>query len=128
MEQDNSCNIKRWELLKRELKNLKPIAFLDLLTQKGEVQLLDVRTPGEFASGSIPGAANMDFLGLDYWDQFDALDKQKPTFVFCRSGRRSVRTVMFMKNGGFAEVYNMDGGLNALSEIDPSRIEEPNLV
>ena len=79
--------------------------------------MIDVRTPDEFEIGALPGSRNMNFLGEDYWDIFESLDRSLPTFVYCRTGRRSVRTVMFMKNGGFQEVYNLDGGLVAWEEI-----------
>ena len=127
MENNDACNIRRWDILKRELKNLKPIDFLAQLKQKPQAILIDVRTPEEFAEGTLSNAINMDFLGADYWDKFEQLDRTLPTFVFCRSGRRSVRTVMFMKNGGFQEVYNLDGGLNALREEQAEAIVSPVL-
>ena len=115
MENDSACNIRRWDILKRQLSNLEPEEFLAKYQDQAiDAALIDVRTPEEFHSGTLDGAMNMDFLGKDYWDTFEALDKSKPVFVFCRSGRRSVRTAMFMKNGGFNVVYNLDGGLNAL--------------
>lgn len=111
MESQNACNIKRWELLKQQLNNLPPEAFQQQLKAQPGAILIDVRTPPEFQENHLPGALNMDFLGTDYWDIFDRLDRSVPTFVYCRTGRRSVRTVMFMKNGGFQKVYNLDGGL-----------------
>ncbi|GAB5551633.1 MAG: hypothetical protein Sapg2KO_12240 [Saprospiraceae bacterium] len=125
MENDNSCNIKRWDILKRQLKNLAPAEFLKTIQSKADAILIDVRTPEEFDHGTLPNAINMDFLGGDYWGIFDGLDQTKPVFVFCRSSRRSVRTAMFMKNGGFHEVYNLEGGLNALSVEFPQAIVKP---
>lgn len=122
MENDNSCNIKRWDLLKRQLKNLAPAEFLKAIQLKADALLIDVRTPEEFDNGTLPKAINMDFLGADYWEIFDSIDKSRPIFVFCRSSRRSVRTAMFMKNGGFQEVYNLDGGLNTLVAEFPQAI------
>lgn len=125
MENENSCNIKRWDVLKRQLTNLAPADFLKKIQTKEGAVLVDVRTPEEFDSGTLPKAINMDFLGKDYWDIFDCMDKNRPVFVFCRSSRRSVRTAMFMKNGGFKEVYNLDGGLNALGAVFPEAIVKP---
>jgi rhodanese-related sulfurtransferase len=127
MENENSCNIRRWDILKRQLKNLAPASFLKTIQANPNAILVDVRTPTEFDSGSLPNAINMDFLGLDYWDIFESLDRRQPVFVFCRSSRRSVRTAMFMKNGGFQEVYNLEGGLNALGAEFPSAIVKPVL-
>lgn len=125
MEKDNSCKIKRWDLLKRQLTNLTPAEFLKVAQHQKDAILIDVRTPDEFANGTLPKAINMDFLGENYWDVFDQIDPSKPVFVFCRSGRRSVRTAMFMKNGGFQEVYNLDGGLNLLLAEFPHAIANP---
>ncbi|HKK73504.1 MAG TPA: rhodanese-like domain-containing protein [Saprospiraceae bacterium] len=122
---DNTCNIRRWDILKRELTHLEPDAFLRKLTSLSDYTLLDVRTPKEFAAGSLPQAVNMDFLGDDFWDIFERIDKERPVLVFCRSSRRSIRTAMFMKNGGFREVYNLEGGLNKLLAQFPEAIFPP---
>ena len=124
---ENGCNIRRWDILKRNLTNLEPEAFLKKLTELAEFTLVDVRTSKEFATGSLPNAMNMDFLGKGYWEIFESLDTTKPTFVFCQSSRRSVRTAMFMKNGGFREVYNLEGGLNNLLEHFPNILECPKV-
>lgn len=123
--QDNTCNIHRWDILKRELTHLEPDEFLRKLASLSDYTLLDVRTPKEFALGSLPHALNMDFLGDDFWDIFERIDKERPVLVFCRSSRRSIRTAMFMKNGGFREVYNLEGGLNKLLAQFPEAISPP---
>ena len=121
----SSCNIRRWDILKRTLNNLEPADFLRKLSQSSSPLLIDVRTPDEFASGSLPHALNLDFLGATFWEGFDALDKTQATFVFCRSSRRSTRTAMLMKNGGFQEVYNLEGGLGKLLDLFPEALLLP---
>ena len=44
------------------------------------------------------------------------MDTTAPYFIYCRSSRRSVRACTLMRNGGFQELYNMDGGLAAWTE------------
>lgn len=110
----NTCPIRRWDILKRKLSNLEPDTFMQKLSSHSDYTLLDVRTPKEYALGSLPKAINLDFLGDAFWDQFEHLDKNRTVLVFCRSGRRSVRTAMLMRNGGFREVHNLEGGLNKL--------------
>lgn len=122
---ENNCNIRRWDILKRELTNLGPDEFLQKLATLTDYTLIDVRTPEEYVAGSLPKAINMDFLGDAFWDTFEAIDKDRPVLVFCRSSRRSVRTAMFMKNGGFGEVYNLDGGLNTLLATFPNVLISP---
>jgi len=73
-------------------------------------QLIDVRTPGEVANGTIDGAVNIDFKSSDFGSQIETLDKNEPVYVFCHSGGRSAMAMAQMKNAGFKEVYNLLGG------------------
>ncbi len=61
--------------------------------------LVDVRTPAEFASGSIPGARNLPLDRLE--GQLGELDKAKKVVVFCRSGMRSARAATILRRHGF---------------------------
>ncbi|MCB0630858.1 MAG: rhodanese-like domain-containing protein [Saprospiraceae bacterium] len=118
----DTCKIKRWDILKRELNNFKPEEFLQAMVHDTDAILIDCRTAGEFAHSCLEGAFNMDYLAYDFLDKMDALDPGKTYLVYCRTGRRSVRTCMLMKNGGFEKVYNLDGGLVALREYAPAII------
>lgn len=75
------------------------------------VQLIDVRTPEEFAEGFIEGAQNIDF----YSDTFDKdilkLDKTKPVVLYCKSGGRSAKCSEKLIEAGFVKVYDLDGGI-----------------
>jgi rhodanese-related sulfurtransferase len=77
---------------------------------------LDVRTPEEFDEVRIAGASNIDFYAPDFNDRLDALDKTLPYFVYCRSGNRSGQTLDTMRELGFEQVYNLDGGIVAWNE------------
>ena len=77
---------------------------------------LDVRTPEEFDEVRIAGSSNLDFYAPDFGDRLDALDKTLPYFVYCRSGNRSGQTLDTMRELGFEEVYNLDGGIVAWNE------------
>ncbi|MCA9609470.1 MAG: rhodanese-like domain-containing protein [Myxococcales bacterium] len=61
--------------------------------------LLDVRTPAEFASGSIPGAKNVPLDRLA--SRIGELDKEKKVVVFCRSGNRSATAAGILRRHGF---------------------------
>ena len=80
------------------------------------VKVLDVRTPEEFNEVRIAGSSNLDFYAPDFDDRLDALDKTLPYFVYCRSGNRSGQTLDTMRELGFEEVYNLDGGIVAWNE------------
>jgi rhodanese-related sulfurtransferase len=77
---------------------------------------LDVRTPEEFNEVRIAGASNLDFYAADFADRLDSLDKSLPYFVYCRSGNRSGQTLDMMRDLGFEQVYNLDGGIVAWNE------------
>lgn len=68
-------------------------------------QLVDVRSPGEFAGGAIPGAKNIpvDQIG----QRARELDKSKAVVLYCRSGARSASAAGVLKNLGFDEVYDL---------------------
>jgi rhodanese-related sulfurtransferase len=72
--------------------------------------VIDVRTPEEFAEGTIPKAINIDVKANDFLDQIIKLDKEKTYLLSCRSGKRSARAAGIMEENGFKYLYNMKGG------------------
>ena len=91
-------------------QNLTPAQFAEGLRQPGAV-LVDVRRPGEFATGHLPGAVNIEVTAPDFGPRVAALDKTKPTYVYCRSGARSANAAGQLSAAGFAHVSNMLGGV-----------------
>ena len=83
------------------------------LVAKGEVTVLDVRTPGEFAAGHIAGATNLNFQASDFAAQLGKLDKEKKYLVHCASGGRSTRSLPRFTELGFKQVIHLDGGFKA---------------
>ena len=86
-----------------------------MLSQDRTVQLLDVRTPEEFAENHLPGAINIDWRGEGFSEKAQKLDKARPVMVYCRSGRRSAEAAKTMDGIGF-KTYNMKGGILAWTE------------
>ena len=80
-------------------------------TAESGVVILDVRTPGEFMTGHIQGAQNIDFEGGSFESQIESLDKNGTYAVYCRSGNRSGQAVKVMQDAGFKNIYNLDGGV-----------------
>ena len=91
-------------------KNLTPAQFAEGLRQPGAV-LVDVRRPDEFAVGHLPGAVNLEVTAPDFGQRVAALDKTKPTYVYCRSGARSAKAADQLTTAGFAQVSNLLGGV-----------------
>ena len=80
------------------------------------VQLVDVRTPEEFAEGRIPGAVNIDWNGGAFLSQArERLDATRPVYLYCRSGRRSASASKELSKAGFS-VFNLLGGYLAWTE------------
>lgn len=113
MKKEQTCKVTRWQLLKQKLNNLTPDAFGRALEQETGALLLDVRTPSEYEDWAIPQSINIDYLSYDLIDQLEKLDRDQTYFVYCRTGRRSIRVCTLMRNSGFEEVYNLEGGLLA---------------
>ena len=89
------------------------VADFAALVAKGEGLLLDVRTNQEFAAGHLEGATQIDFYSADFKEKIQQLDPETPVYVYCRSGGRSGQTAKLMKELGFKEVYNLEGGIGA---------------
>lgn len=90
-------------------KVLTPSEFKTQI-QSDSIQLVDVRTPLEFNSGHINGAINIDFYSGKFNIQFEKLDKQKPLYLYCRSGSRSRQVAHKLLEMGFNEVFDLEGG------------------
>ncbi len=76
--------------------------------------VVDVRTPQEFATGSLPGARNVpvDKLG----EKLPDFKKDKPVIVVCASGSRAGKAAAQIRAGGYGEVYVLAGGIAAWRE------------
>lgn len=75
------------------------------------VQLLDVRTPQEYAGGHIDGALNIDVRSDDFRRMVEKeLSKDSTILVYCRSGRRSMDAAEILTKLGY-KVVNLKGGI-----------------
>lgn len=80
------------------------------LIDNGEVQVLDVRTPDEFAAGHIPGAKLVPLQVIE--SMLSELDKEQKYLVVCRSGNRSAQASGILVENGFKNIVNMTGGIS----------------
>lgn len=92
-------------------KEVSPDEFQKMI-EGGGVQLVDVRTPGEFKKGSISGAVNYDINSRDFTSKIKSLDKDRPVFVYCLSGGRSQKAAAIMRRQGY-ETVELKGGMMA---------------
>lgn len=80
-----------------------------------DVQLVDVRTPEEYAEGFIPGSINIDVKN-GHEELAAKLDPERPVALYCRSGRRSENAAWVLEKVFFKNVVDLDGGYIAWVE------------
>jgi rhodanese-related sulfurtransferase len=94
-----------------EVKSISTIELKAVL-EKDDIQLVDVRTPREIKQGFIDSAIFVNFFDSDFIVKaIQKLDKNKPVYLYCRTGNRSGKATRMLKEKGF-EVYNVLGGYN----------------
>ncbi len=81
----------------------------------GEVVVIDVRTPAEYAEGHIAGARNIDIYDDSFADVVEGLPNDETYIVVCRSGGRSTQACLAMHELGISGVINLEGGMMAWS-------------
>ena len=77
----------------------------------GDVQLVDVRTPREYNKGHIRNAVNIDYYNTpDFLESVKKLDPNKPLYIYCRSGVRSLNAAKRLVHMGFSQIFDLKGG------------------
>lgn len=86
----------------------------DRLEAARDAFLLDVREPGEFAHGHVPGAINIP--QADLATRLDEVPRHRRVLVICQAGYRSLRAAQFLKQAGYTDVASVRGGTLAWME------------
>ncbi|QBQ41317.1 thioredoxin domain-containing protein [Sphingobacterium psychroaquaticum] len=94
---------------------LSPTDFQQRLKKNSKSQLVDVRTPEEYAKGTLEHAKNINWNDKSTFQlQAAKLNKKKPVYVFCFSGGRSTQAAQMLTKEGFT-VFELEGGLMKLN-------------
>ena len=88
-------------------------SFKNTLESVNDVQLIDVRTQEEFASGHLVGSINYDIYLNDFDTQLASLNKNQPVMVYCKGGGRSADAIEKLEKLGFTQIYDLSGGIMA---------------
>ncbi|MDT5307554.1 MAG: hydroxyacylglutathione hydrolase [Mycobacterium sp.] len=88
----------------------------ELLRSRPDLQLVDVRNPGETEDGVIPGAQEIPLPTLT--DSLDRLDQTAPVVTYCASGYRSLVAASVLRASGFQDVSDLVGGFGAWQDAD----------
>ncbi|KXS33679.1 MAG: Rhodanese domain protein [Candidatus Gallionella acididurans] len=87
------------------------VAELQAKLQQGSLRLVDVRTDAEVARGKIPQGEPLPLHLLPL--RLNEMDKNATTVFYCQMGGRSAQAAAFAAANGFADVYNLQGGIIA---------------
>lgn len=86
-----------------------------------DIKTLDVRKPSEFEAERVSDAINFP---LDYlFDHLEELDKDETYYLHCAGGYRSMSTIAILKNHGFNNLVNINGGFDEIKLTDVPRTE-----
>ncbi|NCF30032.1 MAG: hypothetical protein GWP69_21865 [Gammaproteobacteria bacterium] len=90
--------------------------FMDRVSSEQAPPLIDVRTPGEFQSGHVPGAVNIPLQ--EFQQRFAELSeyRDREVVLYCESGMRASRGGDWLASQGFQELRFLDGHMRAWRE------------
>ena len=103
--------MKAWDAAGFPLERIGQMSVHELNARKSSLQVLDVRSPGEWKKGHVPGALHMFVPELR--NRANELDRNKPTAVYCGSGYRASIATSILKPQGFSELWNVPGSWEA---------------
>lgn len=86
-------------------------AQYEQVTSGNKVTVIDVRTPQEYQDGHIKNAQNINVQSADFKAKMGNFDKDKPIYIYCRSGARSAKAGKILEDMGFKEIYDLKGGI-----------------
>lgn len=83
------------------------------LLKEQDGQLVDVRTPMEYAQGCLPDAINVPLQSIQ--TAADILDKERPIILYCVSGARTRMAKSYLESMGFDQVHDLGSFRNYMS-------------
>jgi rhodanese-related sulfurtransferase len=100
------------------MHSVTPARLEELLRTGAPPRLIDVREPWEFELCRIDGSENIT-MG-DLMGRLDDLDRNGAIVVICHHGVRSGQVAAYLESLGFANIMNLEGGVDAWSrQVDP---------
>jgi hydroxyacylglutathione hydrolase len=103
--------MKAWDAAGFPLERIGQMSVHELNERKASLQVIDVRSPGEWKKGHVPGARHIFVPELR--KRMNELDRNKPTAVYCGSGYRASIATSILKTAGFNELWNVPGSWEA---------------
>jgi len=103
--------MKAWDAAGFPLERIGQMSVHELNERKASLQVIDVRSPGEWKKGHVPGAHHIFVPELR--QRMNELDRNKPTAIYCGSGYRASIATSILKTAGFNELWNVPGSWEA---------------
>lgn len=103
--------MKAWDAAGFPLERIGQMSVHELNDRKSALQVVDVRSPGEWRKGHVPDARHIFVAELR--KRMSELDPKKPTAVYCGSGYRASIATSILKPQGFDELWNVPGSWEA---------------
>ena len=95
----------------------------------GGVQVLDVRTAGEYNGSHLKNVMLADWTDkAQFAERTKYLDKNKTLLVYCAGGGRSGQAAVWLKEQGFKEVVNLQGGITAWNGAGKPVVKQEGVV
>ncbi len=97
-----------------DVKNLPPLIdaqTANALRTRSDVLMLDVREKWEYAQGHIPGITLLPMAEVP--NRLSEIPHDKTVIVTCHSGNRSSQVVAYLRQQGFTNIHDMQGGIAA---------------
>jgi glyoxylase-like metal-dependent hydrolase (beta-lactamase superfamily II)/rhodanese-related sulfurtransferase len=107
--------VQSWRDAGLPVETIPQLSVAELKEQmaNGELQIVDVRRPGEYVNGHVPRALNAPLASLDKSLGLLPLQKNKPTAIICAGGYRSSAAASLLQKQGFSNLLNVSGGTGA---------------
>lgn len=109
------------------MQSINPDEFAAMMNTSKHDAVLDVRRPGEWDNGHAAGAEHVCLSNFAKPNGTDAVDKNKPYYVHCAGGYRSVIAISMLKQKGYTNLVNVRGGWRELEKLDFPKVL-PELV
>jgi rhodanese-related sulfurtransferase len=90
---------------------IPPAQAAMLIKDKKNLQLIDVRTAGEYAEGHLANAKLIPVQEIA--QRLAEIDKSKPDLLYCRSGHRSSNALKILQGQGYKDAKHIEGGIGA---------------
>jgi rhodanese-related sulfurtransferase len=112
-----------WKKAKKEIDEIANISATEFSDKydREKLEVIDVRKPSEFAAEHVEDAKN---LALDFInDHMADFDKEKPLYLYCAGGYRSMIASSILKARGWDNVINIEGGWKAIETTGVPRTD-----